>query len=151
MKRPRANGDLLSFKRSRRNLDTCFRIARGFVSKVDPRLAWTKLNVGCPEIEKFRKDHNDRQGARAFMHVGHIRGSICTAWDAERLPTPNILLGLFLHEFGHLGSGGGERDADRWVSENFGIPIFYRTRLDIEWIGDPHVRKVVRGSGVKIF
>lgn len=69
------------------------------------------------------------------MHVGHKQGAICALAVCERLPV-QFMTGLFLHEFGHLGSGGGELEADRWIFEKFRIRISYVSELDLECV-DP--------------
>lgn len=85
----------------------------------------------CPEIEVER-----RKVKRAFMHVGHVAGVVCSAWASTKLDD-GFQLGLLAHEFSHLMTPGGtEQDADIFFFETFGIPIIYRGDLNLEWI-DP--------------
>lgn len=86
------------------------------------------------------------------MHVGHRQGTVCALAVCERLPV-QYMTGLFLHEFGHLGSGGGELEADRWILDTFGIRITYETELDIECV-DPfalyRISKAIKKSDVDL-
>ncbi len=124
-------------------LALAFRLAQRFVSVAKPSLAWTKLKVNCPEIIRFRTYNPGTQGLRAFMHMGHERNTICALSLAGRMPE-GYLFGLLLHEFGHIGSGGGEREADQWILDHFGIRIQYVGALDLEWVDDWAIRRIVR-------
>lgn len=126
-------------------LELAFRVAKRFVSAARPSLSWAKLRVNCPEIIQFRKYNPGTQGQRAFMHVEHEPNTVCALSLAGRLPE-GYLFGLLLHEFGHLGSGGGEREADQWILDNFGIRIQYVGALDLEWVDDWAIRRIVRAS-----
>lgn len=116
-----------------------------FVASAKPSLLWTQLKVNCPEIIRFRKMNPGTQGLRSFMHMGHERNTICSLSLAGKVPE-GYLFGLLLHEFGHLGSGGGEREADQWILDRFGIRIQYVGALDLEWVDDFAIRRVVRAS-----
>lgn len=124
-------------------LALAFSLVKLFVSHAKPALTWTKLKVNCPEIIRFRKMNADTQGQRAFMHVEHKPSTVCSLSLAGKLPE-GYLFGLLLHEFGHLGSGGGEREADQWILDNFGIRIQYVGALDLEWVDDWAIRRIVR-------
>lgn len=127
-------GNLHSFSRTKaKRVDLAFRLIRAFVAKKWPAARFVRLQIECPEIRAFRDAHPGPVGARSLMHVGHRQGTICALAICERLPE-HFLAGLFLHEFGHLGSGGGELEADRWVLDTFGIPIYYKTELDLECV-----------------
>lgn len=126
-------------------LELAFNLTRRFVSPAKPALLWTKLKVNCPEIIRFRTYNPGIQGQRAFMHTFHDRNTICSLSLAGRMPE-GYLFGLLLHEFGHLGSGGGEREADQWILDNFGIRIQYVGALDLEWVDDWAIRRIVRNS-----
>lgn len=126
-------------------LALAFRLVQRFVAAAKPSLLWTKLKVNCPEIVRFRKYNPGTQGLRAFMHMGHERNTVCSLSLAGRMPE-GYLFGLLLHEFGHLGSGGGEREADQWILDHFGIRIQYVGALDLEWVDDFAIRRVVRAS-----
>ena len=99
-----------------------FRQVRKVVSVKFPRLRKVKLFIGCKEL-KYDKRY-DKEGYRLYMHVGHLRNKICVHPSAESLPKRN-LLGLFLHEFGHIIGGPSQYDADTAILKYFGIPIFY--------------------------
>jgi hypothetical protein len=126
-------------------LDLAFRLVRKFVSQVDPSLAWTKLRLNCREIVLFRRCNPGKVGQRAVMHMGHEPNTVCSLSLVDRLGE-GYLFGLLLHEFGHLGSGGGEREADRWILDNFGIRIQYLGDLDLEWVDGQAIRKVLGAS-----
>lgn len=122
-----------------------FRLVRNFVARKDSSLAWTKLNVNCRDIVLFRKMNRGKVGERSLMHVGHLAGTVCSLSLVERA-NEGYLFGLLLHEFGHLGSGGGERDADAWILSNFGIRIVYAGPLDLEWVDQMAIMKVIGAS-----
>lgn len=124
-------------------LALAFRLVQRFVSTAKPSLAWTKLRVNCPEIVRFRTYNPGIQGQRSFMHTFHDRNTICSLSLAGTLPE-GYLVGLLLHEFGHIGSGGGEREADQWILDNFGIRIQYVGALDLEWVDDWVIRRIAR-------
>jgi len=106
---------------------------RRFLSRRFPGFSHVELEERCQIVLKERE-----QSARAFMHVDHLREPhrVCT-WEpaAKILETP-YLTAIFLHEFGHLGSGKGELAADWWIMLHFGIPIEYKGNLNLEWV-DP--------------
>jgi hypothetical protein len=134
-------------------LELAFRLVQRFVSRAKPALAWTKLRLNCREIVQARKFDPGKHGQRAFMHAymdtiagdGHTPNTICSLSLAESLPE-GYLFGLLLHEFGHLGSGGGERDADRWILEKFGIRILYLGELDLEWVDQFAINRIIAGT-----
>ena len=97
-----------------------FEKVKDLVSRKFPRMAAVKLNIGCPEIDKRRRNGS----ARSYMHVHHIPQTICTHPAAELLPVRN-LWGLYLHEFGHLLDPGGEGEANQVIRDAFGIRILY--------------------------
>lgn len=106
-------------------------------SKLVPRLS---LLVDCPEILK-----NRRTDRRAFFHVGHRPGKVCTVRDAAKLSV-NHVVGLMLHELGHpmatKAFGQSEQGhADGAVSGFLGVKIQYKSPLVLQWVPD----KVVRG------
>lgn len=140
-----ASGRLHKFsdrKRAPGRLELSFELVRKFVSRAKSSLAWTKLSVGCREIVTFRKINAGRVGERSVMHTFHHDNTICALPIVERL-SGEYLFGLLLHEFGHIGSGGGEREADRWILDNFGIRILYMGTLDLEWVDYATIRRIV--------
>ena len=124
-------------------LELAFRVVQRFVSRRKQSLAWTRLILNCPEIVRFRKYNQGKPGLRALMHTFHEKNAICALSVAGQL-ADGFVIGLFLHEFGHLGSGGGEREADRWILDNFGIRIQYVGELDLEWVDDWVIRRILR-------
>ena len=139
-------GRLLPFSsRSRKpsRLALAFSVARAFVASRWPAARFVRLKVGCPEIEHLRRSGQGAVSERALMHVGHLQGTVCAS-PAAGNHDDRYLFGLLLHEFGHLGSGGGEMDADRWVLEEFGVRILYDGPLDLERVDGDVVSRVVR-------
>lgn len=117
---------------------------REFVSEKFPKLRKVVLGGFCDDIYRYRNDHaDDLRGRRAFMHVGHHNGVVCTWLPALRKLTPNHLIGLYLHEFGHISTGKGDDAADRWVERNFGIHICYTGSLALEWVRSEDGMKVL--------
>lgn len=143
-----ASGRLHPFSSRNRippRLALAFRLAQRFVSTAKPSLAWTKLRVNCPEIVRFRTYNPGKVGQRAFMHTFHDHNTICSLSLAGTM-AEGYLFGLLLHEFGHLGSGGGEREADRWILDNFGIRIQYLGDLDLEWVDQMTIARILRST-----
>ena len=103
-------------------LQKYFRQVRKFVGNKFPKLKRTKLCIGCKELKNDKR--YDKEGYRLYMHVGHFTNKICVVTQAAKLPKRN-LIGLFLHEFGHLIGGATQYDADTAILNNFGIPILY--------------------------
>lgn len=79
------------------------------------------------------------------MHVGHKPWIVCSLDIVEALPD-EYLFGLLLHEFGHMGSGGGERAADRWIEDTLQIRIYYKGPLDLEWVNQEAIDWIRRGG-----
>lgn len=141
-----AQGKLFPFssrKPQAKSLTIAFQVIRAFVARAWPGARFVRLQIGCPEIEAFRSSHPGTVGARSLMHVGHKNGTVCALAICDQLP-PSYVVGLFLHEFGHLGSGGGELEADAWVRDTFGIRIEYKSDLDIEWVPDHTVARIIK-------
>ena len=139
-------GRVLQFsspKPQAKELELAFRVIRAFVARTWPAAKFVRLQVGCPEIEAFRMSHPGKVGARSLMHMGHKQGTICALAGCNRL-APGYVTGLFLHEFGHLASGGGELEADAWVRDALGIRIQYKSDLDIEWVDEHTVVRIVK-------
>jgi hypothetical protein len=115
----------------------------GWATKKCRRVPLLDFRVGCPRIRAHR-----RTDPRAFMHVGHLRGTVCAAAEAADL-TDEHLVGLFLHEIGHpLAYAAWKRteqeDADLSVSKFLGVKIRYRGPLLLEWVPKTAVRKILR-------
>lgn len=110
-------------------LDKCFFLVRKFIAKKFPACRTTKLFIGCPSL---MRDKAYSQEKRLYMHVGHKRNTICVMAEAGLLPRRN-LLGLFLHEFGHIIGGPSQYEADMAILTHFGIPIFY-DKKEIQYI-----------------
>ena len=114
-----------------------FEDTKEFVSLRFPKFRNFKLNIGCPEIASRRKYH--REGYRAYMHTNHIKNTVCVHPLAEKLSSKH-LYGLFLHEFGHHLRGGnksgekGQMGADTAVLREFGIPIWYDKKKELQYI-----------------
>jgi len=108
---------------------------RAFVCTKFQKMKRVALNPLCREILKFRQDYyGELKGRRAMMHVAHHPYIVCSWAPAARKLSVNHLIGLYLHEFGHLGSRGDDKQADRWVDKHFGIAIYYTGELELEWV-----------------
>jgi len=76
------------------------------------------------------------------MHVGHLKGKLCTIRPAAAL-SDGHLVGLFLHELGHLAGGDSEPEANDWVRTELGIDIQHRAPLDLQWVPPAVVRRIL--------
>jgi hypothetical protein len=118
-----------------------FRVAR-FVSEARPQLAGVGLRGESAEVKEARKT-----SPRVFMCASIEAKIICTwAPAVDKLPESH-LIGLLLHEYGHLAGNASEEGADAWVWKTFGIPIEYRDHgpaKDLEWV-DP---RIIKSSGI---
>ena len=108
-------------------------------SKDVPRLS---LFVGCDVITQER--HSSK---RAFCHVGHYSGKVCTVLDLVTVPV-NYIVGIYLHEIGHCVSSNvwgslSEKDADLAVLKFLGVNLQYKSNLTLEWVPDSVVREVL--------
>jgi len=121
----------------RRRFALVFKSCRRLAAEHCPRLASVDVAF-CSEV-KGRLTGRARM--RAFMHVEHEEGTVCVAPEAARLPEEN-LAALFLHEFGHLATDGGEAEADAWVFAKLGIVIRYEGSLDLERITELDLEKL---------
>lgn len=106
-----------------------------FVSSRCPELSSVEFQF-CPEVRKSAADPR-----RAYAHWGHVKNTICYARQIKNLSKPHAI-GVLLHEFGHVGSRGGESLADLWVIEVLGIPIQYRGKLNLEWVDPQDIRRL---------
>lgn len=121
-----------------------FYFVREFVATKSPAMGKVSLGGFCEEIYNLRKLHGaGLAGRRAFMHVGHAARIICAWLPAVRLLPIENQVGLWIHEFGHLGSGGGDDAADLWAKKRLGVSICYTGPLALEWVGPDAVRKVL--------
>jgi hypothetical protein len=110
-----------------RNVNVCFEIVRSIASQYDPRLGSCSLLLGCADANAaHRRKH------RQYMHVQHYPGVVCVAGAASRLGKKS-LLGLFMHEFGHLLGGATQWQADLTAFQCFGYPIRYDPK-DVQFI-----------------
>jgi hypothetical protein len=77
------------------------------------------------------------------MHVGHRRRGgghvICVRPGAEVLTVSHIV-GLLLHEFGHVAKGASDTAADGWVFETFGIVVNYMGDRALEWVSPAAIK-----------
>lgn len=114
-------------------LKEAFLKVRTLVHSVTGRFANVLPKISCPGISVLRRTGEGYLGSRAFMHVGHHRNRICMARQAALL-SDSHLVGLLLHEFGHLGGGEGEPEANGWVLSTLGIAIVYKAPMDLQWV-----------------
>ena len=94
-----------------------------------------------PALQTCEKIAQDRQtsgltGRRSFMHAGHYPNTVCV-WKGTRL-ADSFLVGILMHEIGHLATGADDVLADKYVFEMFGLPILYKGPLKLEWV-DPKI------------
>jgi len=123
----------------RRLIDAFWRV-RNFVSKKNGHLEHVILDITCPKVLALRKIRGE--GRRLFAHAS-CNGRICVNPLLGKQSMP-YLIGVLLHEFGHIAGGPEEGDADMWVLTTFGIPIIYKGPLFLEWL-DP---KLIREKGI---
>jgi hypothetical protein len=76
------------------------------------------------------------------MHTNHRPGVICADGAISALPL-NHLVGVLLHEFGHLAAGESEAAADQWPLARLGIPITYKGPLCLEWVSGNDLRMIL--------
>lgn len=108
-------------------------------SNLVPRLAFF---VGCRDIE-----HHRRTDPRAFFHIGHRRGVVCTVPKAASLPLSHVV-GLILHEIGHPMAdkawGCSEQaHADAAVRAFLGVKIVYRGPLVLQAVSARWLHRIL--------
>jgi len=140
---------LLSFsarKAGTKRLELAFTVTKAFLCRIESSLCFARLRTDCQVIPAERHQ-GGIQGARSFMHTGHYPNAVCAFSGSDKLGE-NYLFGLLLHEFGHLGAGTeqGERAADQWIFERTGIRIQYKTELDIEWVDEWTLRRILQAT-----
>jgi hypothetical protein len=104
-----------------------FLAVQRFVARKFPWAKKVKL-YPCPRAEK---DNQERR--RTVAHSGHKSNTICYAGRLFLLPR-YMRVGILLHEFGHLGGGHEEPDADTWVLKHLDVEIRYAGRDELESI-----------------
>jgi hypothetical protein len=119
--------------------EEAFQKVRAFAATADPALSTTEL-LPCGDVRGGKTPFTRR--SRAFMHTGHLPSRICYA-PPTRMLALNYIVGILLHEFGHLGSGGGEVEADTWVAAKLGIALEYKGKLCLEWVDDDTARRIL--------
>lgn len=93
------------------------------------------------DVCSIAEKHN-RQSARQFAHVFHLKNTICVAPKFYSLPQ-GYQLGILLHECGHLalkGKGHSEEDADIEAFIISGAHIErrnYRGMKSLEYVAKP--------------
>lgn len=131
MKSNRADGALAIFERVKASV-----IER--LSEGDRTVEIVTL-LHCPEVLSTAPKG---QRERSYAHVGHWPDVICIDLPRfEKLPIEHQV-GIFLHEFGHIGAPfAGEEGADRWVFEELGIALTYRGKKILQWVSASDIRK----------
>lgn len=119
-----------------------FRRVRLFVSSKAPRLIAIRALISCSDIYLLRRTNRNYLGDRAFMHVEHLKRTVCMVRQAACLSDAH-LVGLFLHEFGHLAGGPSEPEADAWVQRKLGIMILYKGPMDLQWVDRAAVSRIL--------
>jgi hypothetical protein len=123
-------------------LGQVFLKVRAFVSAKAGKLGKVRPLVSCSDIFLLRRTNRNYLGDRAFMHMGHYPSTICMVRQAASLSDAH-LVGLFLHEFGHLGGGVDEPAANAWVKRVLGIEIAYKGPMDLQWVGREVVSRIL--------
>jgi hypothetical protein len=100
------------------------------------------LQLDCKKIYEFQRANKGYIGERSLMHVGCGRMMVCTIRWAAGL-ADGTLVGLYLHEFGHLLGGIEEPAANNFIKRNFGIEIKYRGPLDLQFVDPLTARRVL--------
>jgi hypothetical protein len=109
-------------KRKRSRVAECFEIARAIVATRHPEVLRYGLFVGCPDCDR---EHGKLW--RNFMHVHHFPFTVCSASAVGSLGRAS-LLGLFLHELGHVIGGTRQSEADQAIWREYGLVISYDGR-----------------------
>lgn len=137
---------LLSFspRKAGFRLELAFTAVQRFLARINPAFRFIRLRTDCQVIPKERRER--KSGARNFMHTGHWTGAVCSFPGADQVGE-GYLFGLLLHEFGHLGAGMelGERAADQWILDRTGIRIQYLGELDLQWVDQWAIRRILQG------
>lgn len=115
-----------------------------FARRKSRRVPRLMLHVGCRQILN-RRAHD----GRAFFHVGHVPGKVCTVLAAAKL-SDNHLVGLMLHELGHPMAqkawGNSEQEqADAAVHAFLGVRLRYRGPWILQWVPTRVARQILRG------
>ena len=123
-------------------LREAFRRVHAWARRRSRRVPPLRLVVGCPRVFRAR-----RRDKRAFMHVGHPTGVVCTSPVAARLSV-NHVVALFLHEIGHplamkLWGRSEQEDSDKSVRDILGVRLHYRGPLILQWVPDSVVRRIL--------
>jgi hypothetical protein len=123
-------------------LGQVFLKVRAFVSRKTGKHGKVRPLVSCGDIFLLRRTNRNYLGDRAFMHIGHYPRTICMVRQAASL-SDSHLVGLFLHEFGHLGGGSDEPAANAWVKKALGVEIEYRGPMDLQWVSRTAVAQIL--------
>jgi hypothetical protein len=123
-------------------LNNVFRKVRSFIHSGTGKFAAVRSLVSCSEISLLRRGNRNYLGDRAFMHMGHLPRTVCMVRQAAALSDCH-LVGLMLHEFGHMGGGGAEPEADAWILKTFGIGIQYKGPMDLQWVDRATVSRIL--------
>jgi hypothetical protein len=88
----------------------------------------------CEMIDEERGLKKTFKQKRSYAHTNHYKNTICVASDFGDLPEKHQK-GIIYHELGHLfAPSGDEKDADRFMFENFGIEIKYDNDLELQYV-----------------
>lgn len=91
-------------------------------------------------------DQDHARNPRAYAHVGHYPGSVCLASAIVFLPR-EFIVGILLHELGHLAGGHTEKAADQLGGQLAGVKIHRKTHKghgiarNLEWIAPGDLAK----------
>mgnify|MGYP001562475383 CR=1 FL=1 len=113
----------------------------------NPGCFWA-LGTKLQSCEQANDEH--AASARQFMHAGHRKNTICYAHATLSLARPWII-GLLVHEFGHLVLGGpnmdlpkhSEQAANEAGEAATGIKVVFKGPLRLEWSDPKEYSKAV--------
>ena len=131
----------MAVKRSQALRDA-FKRVHAWARRQSRRVPPLRLKVGCPMVAASR-----RRDKRAYMHVDHLKGVVCTIPAAAQL-SANHLVALFLHEIGHpmamkAWGRSEQEDADKSVRDFLGVRLRYRGPLLLEWVPTRTAKRIL--------
>jgi len=88
-------------------------------------------------------DAINEEKPRVYAHTYHAPFVVCVCRKFVSAPD-EVILGVLLHEIGHLFGGKRERDADRFIYNTLGVKIRYKGKERLEWVSP---REAGFGSG----
>ena len=88
-------------------------------------------------------DSINEESHRTYAHTYHAPFVVCVCRKFVSVPE-EVMLGVLLHEIGHLFGGKRDRDADKFIYKTLGIRIGYEGKERLQWVSP---REAGFGSG----